>query len=67
MKLHIHNPAPIEVLEITPNKELDRFGRSLIYTDCCKKRRLTDNCEMWTYEWYSPLILCKKNKGCKRG
>lgn len=64
--IHIHCPPPTDIRDLPPTSgEQDRFGRWIIKTDCCRKHRTIENCEMVMYEWYDPYIRCKKGKGCK--
>ena len=66
-KIHIHAPEPIKIIDLNSESGTpDRFGRRLILTDCCKKKRIIQNCEMQIFEWYDPWIFCKKGKGCKK-
>lgn len=69
--IHIHAPQPTSTepanKHITADKaEKDRFGRLLIIPDCCRKKRVLDNCEISFYEWYESYLSCKPGKGCKR-
>lgn len=42
-----------------------RAPRSLVYTDCCKRRRRAGNCTVQVY--YDEIRAgCRPGKGCKR-